>query len=210
MTTVSTLTIIVDDNMVAVNGIPQTVDCSELTGVHAVLWSGNSGTVEYSLVDGVKKPPATFTDLAQYQSYIDAWTVANTPPAPLPVNLPVYAAAKQAKIASGGISVNVGTQQSPQNVEASTDGASLVLLQGAYSLAQANANQTFQWVQPNGVPLTLTAAQIITIFNAVTVFIQDTFNTLAGVMSAIQGGTITTTAGVDSPPSPIPAWPANS
>jgi hypothetical protein len=95
-------------------------------------------------------------------------------------------------------------------VEASTDPVSLVLLQDAYAMEQANAAAAFNWVQKTGVSTTLTAAQMTTIFNAVTFFLQSTFNTLSQVMTAITGSTITTQAQVDTPRSPIPAWPVNS
>jgi hypothetical protein len=124
-----------------------------------------------------------------------------------PAVLIAYATSKQQKIAVGGISVSVGTAQAPINVEASTDPASLVLLQGAFTMAQANANATFNWVASSG-PITLTAAQITTIFAAVTAFLQSTFTTLAAVIAAINAGTITTTVQVDSFTSP--AWPTNS
>lgn len=118
-----------------------------------------------------------------------------------------YAASKQGAIAGGGITVNIGGSKT---VKASTDVASLVLLQGAVAIASANGSATFNWVPSVGAPLTLTAAQVITIFGAVSAFIQSTFTTLAGVVAAINAGTITTKAGVDSPPSPIAAWPVNS
>jgi hypothetical protein len=121
-----------------------------------------------------------------------------------------YAKAKQGKIMAGGISVNVGTGGSPINVEAATDPASIGLLQGAFTIASATPSQTFQWVPSNTAPLTLTAAQITTLFSAVSAFVQATFTTLAGVINAINAGTITTQAQVDTPPSPIPAWPVNS
>jgi hypothetical protein len=123
--------------------------------------------------------------------------------------LSAYANTKQGLIMNGGISVNVGTNAAPQNIEASTDAASLILLQGAYTIAASNAAATFQWVS-NGVAVTLTAAQMIAILNAVTTFLQQTFSTLAGVLFAINAGTITTQAQVNTPPSPIPAWPVNS
>lgn len=129
--------------------------------------------------------------------------------APVPATkaaLMAYASSKQALNMHGGISVNVGTQQAPQNIEASTDPTSLVLLQGAYTLAVGpTPPASFQWVQSNGVPVTLTPAQIQTIFNAVTAFVQSTFNALSSVIGQINSGTITTAAGVDAA-----AWPANS
>ncbi len=126
--------------------------------------------------------------------------------------LAAYAQFKQSMIAGGGISVNVAASGSPQMVEASTDTQSLILLQGAASIAEANSSATFQWVQSNGTAVTLTAAQITTIFTAVSTFLQATFTTLAGVLAAINASpaTITTQAQVDTPPSPIPAWPTNS
>jgi hypothetical protein len=97
-----------------------------------------------------------------------------------------------------------------QNVEASTSTTSLILLQGAASIAQTNSAATFQWVESTGVSVTLTAAQMLTIFSAVTTFMQATFNVLASVLAAITAGTIATKAQVDTPPSPIAAWPVNS
>jgi hypothetical protein len=124
--------------------------------------------------------------------------------------LAAYAQYKQGQIMGGGISVNVGTSASPQNVEASTSTTSLILLQGAASIAQTNSAATFQWVESTGVSVTLTAAQMLAIFSAVTTFMQATFSVLASVLAAIGAGTITTKAQVDTPPSPIAAWPVNS
>lgn len=134
-----------------------------------------------------------------------------TPPAPptyTQAQLLAYAQAKQGRIAAGGISVNVGTSGSPQNVECTTDTASLVLLQGAASIAQSNSGETFSWVPQNGTPVTLSAAQILTIFAAVSAFIQSTFTTLAAVIAAIGASTITTPSQIESFASPT--WPANS
>lgn len=132
--------------------------------------------------------------------------------AQIPAGLLIYAQQKQAAVVAGGLTVNVGTGGAPANVECSTDPASLTLLQGAYSVAQADSGASFAWVQANGVPVTLTAAQITTIFNAVTAFVQATFTTLAGVIAGITANpaTVTTRAQVDAPPAPIPAWPVNS
>jgi hypothetical protein len=134
-----------------------------------------------------------------------------TQPTPVEINTMIllqYATAKQQTIAVGGISVNVGTTQAPVNVKAETDPTSLVLLQGAYTLAAANSAATFQWVQVSGAPITLSAAQMTTIFTSVTAFIQSTFTALAAVIAAINADTVTTTAQVDAFASP--AWPVNS
>jgi hypothetical protein len=126
-----------------------------------------------------------------------------------PAGLATYAAAKQAAIMAGGISVNVGGTNA-EMVDASTDTMSLVLLQGAVSIAQAKPGATFPWVQDNGVAVTLTAAQVLVIFATVSAFLQATFAALAGVLAAISAGTITTKAQVDTPPSGVPGWPVNS
>jgi Domain of unknown function (DUF4376) len=130
--------------------------------------------------------------------------------AQFPAGLIAYAQSKQQAIAAGGVTVNVGAVGSPLNVEASTDTASLIMLQGAASLAQIAPTQTFTWVRNNGATVSLTAAQVTQIFGAVATFVQSTFLALSQVVAAINAGTITTRAQVDSPPSPIPAWPVNS
>lgn len=142
---------------------------------------------------------------ANPQSFPTTFVAAGSQSLVAPTLAP-YAKAKQAVISGGGISVNVGTS----TVECSTDATSLILLQGAASIAAANPSQTFNWVPSAGTPVTLTAAQITTMFIAVSAFIQATFNTLSGVIAAIAAGTITTTAQIDTPPAPIPAWPTNS
>jgi hypothetical protein len=127
-----------------------------------------------------------------------------------PAQLAAYAQSKQGQIMGGGISVNVGTSAAPQNVEAGTSTASLILLQGAAAMAQANIAASFQWVESTGASVTLTATQMLVILSAVTTFLQSTFTVLAAVLAAINAGTITTKAQVDTPPSPIAAWPVNS
>jgi hypothetical protein len=130
--------------------------------------------------------------------------------AQFPAGLIAYAQSKQQTIATGGITVNVGTVGSALNVEASMDIHSLIVLQGAATLAQSAPTQTFTWVQNNGASISLTAAQVTQIFGAVAMFVQSTFTALSQVVAAINAGTITTRAQVDTPPSPVPAWPVNS
>ena len=129
---------------------------------------------------------------------------------PSVAGLIAYTQAKQAAIASGGISVNVGSTSFPTMVEASTSVSGLTLLNSAVAVAAANPSATTAWVPSTGNPITLNAAQVQTISGTVVAFIQATFTTAAAVITAINAGTITTKAGVDTPPSPIPAWPVNS
>jgi hypothetical protein len=75
------VTIVADDNVVLVNGVPQTVDCSALVaeGKQAVQWFDTVGEVEYrNEIDTetgavTRKPNETITDFSPYQSYVDAW-----------------------------------------------------------------------------------------------------------------------------------------
>jgi hypothetical protein len=159
----------------------------------------------YSSWSASNRTPTIATESALMTELLSFGIVATTP-----LGLIAYAQQKQGTIAAGGISVNVAASGPAQMVEASTDPESLVLLQGAVSIAAVNPSQTFAWVPKNGSPLTLTATQINTIFAAVSAFIQLTFTTLAGVINAVNAGSVTTQAEVDTPPTSIGAWPVNS
>jgi hypothetical protein len=86
-------TIVVDDNVVLIDGEAETVDCSALVAenVHAVQWYGTWGEVEHRTVinDEAKafsrQPNEVIDDLSPYQQYLDAWQVEkNSPPDPPP------------------------------------------------------------------------------------------------------------------------------
>lgn len=62
--------IVVPDDLVVVDGVSHTVDCSALTGVHAVQWYDTHGDVEYELVDGEKQPNEAITDLGQFDTVL--------------------------------------------------------------------------------------------------------------------------------------------
>lgn len=77
------VTIIKDGNRVSVDGEPYAVDCSGLPAdFHALQWDGSRGEVEYRLTvcdhcnARSKKPNEFITDLAPYQTYVDAWHAA--------------------------------------------------------------------------------------------------------------------------------------
>ncbi len=79
------VTIIKDDNTVLIDGVPQTVDCSDLpAGFHALQWDGSSGEVEYSAVRcdhcgaRTKKANEFVRDVAPYQKYVDGWHASKT------------------------------------------------------------------------------------------------------------------------------------
>lgn len=118
-------------------------------------------------------------DLSGYVAAAAAWVKSS---------LIVVAQQKQAALAAAGITVST----SQGDVRASTDTASLTLLQGAFTVAQAHAEQSFQWVQDNGVAVTLSSADISAIFSAVVTHLQATFATLASVIASINDGDVTT------------------
>ncbi len=157
----------------------------------------------------VQQGSALFTAAAAGTYGAVAAYAAPTPPAPTQAGLLAYASAKQLAIATGSITVNIGTSGAPQSVKAAMDALSLAWLNGAAALASGNAAASFTWSQPTGA-VTLTSAQVLAIYAAVQTFIQSTFATLGPLLTAIAAGTIATTAQIDAPPAPIPAWPVNS
>lgn len=84
------ITIVVDDNVVMIEGQAETVDCSSLLpqDVHVIQWYGTHGEVEYAtdIQTGHRKGNDKITDITPYQYLVDAWTVEakKVPPPPSP------------------------------------------------------------------------------------------------------------------------------
>ncbi len=147
---------------------------------------------------------------AQIEWNYDGSTFAPpAPPAMTKAQLIAYAMNKAAAIEAGGISVNIAASGAPQNVECASDTLSYARVSAAAAVAIANPSETVVQVFPSGV-VTLTAAQVEAIFAAISNFYVAVQATLGAVVTAIAAGTITTTAQIDAPPSPLPAWPNNS
>lgn len=79
------VTIVKDDNAVIVDGTRHTVDCGALPAdFHVLQWAGDLGEIEYRMTRCVhctartKKGNETISDLSPYQTYVDAWRVADT------------------------------------------------------------------------------------------------------------------------------------
>ena len=71
------VTIIADDGKVGVDGVFRVVDLSTLdANIHAVQWDGAAGHVEFK--DGESNE--AIDDLSPFQSFIDAWAAAASPP----------------------------------------------------------------------------------------------------------------------------------
>jgi hypothetical protein len=128
--------------------------------------------------------------------------------------LVAYAETKQTAIAQGGFTVNAAASGAALDVSVSTQTAYVGYLSSAVQLAQLMIAGTIptaniNWVQSSGT-VALTPQQVIAVGVAVAALVQASFTTLGEVIAAIAAGTITTTAQIDTPPSPIPAWPVNS
>lgn len=118
-----------------------------------------------------------------------------------------YANAKQWKIATGGHSVTIGGS----SVRFATDETSYSLMTGkAARLQLSGAPATTNWQIADTTFVSIATADFIAAAANVADWMQSSWDVLEQVLAAISAGTITTTAAVDSPPSPIPAWPVNS
>jgi hypothetical protein len=79
------VTIVVENDIVTVDGQWRRVDCSPLIedGIHAVQWYETVGEVEFRTeIDAerkiqTRKPNEVITDFSPYQSYVDAWEIEN-------------------------------------------------------------------------------------------------------------------------------------
>jgi hypothetical protein len=71
------VTIVVDDNIVLVDGKPAHVDLSPLIEdhIHAVQWYDSKGEVEFRADDpmGDREPNERITDFSPFQSYVEKW-----------------------------------------------------------------------------------------------------------------------------------------
>lgn len=129
---------------------------------------------------------------------------------PTTAQLITYAVTKSEIIQQSGITVNLGTTESPIDVPAQTDFTTYARLSGAAAVAAANPSATVVWIFYPGTPMTLTAANVITLKEAIDAFYIAVQATLGAVVTAINAATVVSYSQIDSPPSPLPAWPANS
>jgi len=116
-----------------------------------------------------------------------------TPPAPPPVDLPAYAAAKRFEVETGGITISGAA------IDTSRDSQSMIT--GAYTYSQAHPEQTILFKAQSGW-VTLDAPTMAAIATAVGAHVQACFAAENAVQAAITAGTITTTAEIDAA-----AWP---
>lgn len=125
-----------------------------------------------------------------------------------------YVSNKQQEIAQGGFTVNANRSGDALNVSVSTTPDFANYLSSAVQLAQmmvagSVAAANFDWVETSGT-VSLTPQQVINVGVAVAALVQQSFTVMGQLIAAINAATVTTTAQIDAPPSPIPAWPVNS
>ena len=93
-----------------------------------------------------------------------AFQAASIPPAPTVSQLIAYADAKRDTVSDAGIVVNIGTEQSPINVNVTTTDSGRVDVLGLMQLAALGAPLT--WYQSTG-NIAITAEQLTTIGTAI-------------------------------------------
>lgn len=128
------------------------------------------------------------SDWREYEAWAASGKTA-TPYTPPPVDLAAYAAAKRFAVETGGVTVN--------GAHIATDRASQAMISGAYAFAQANPNETISFKGEGGF-VSLTAAQMEAIGQAVGQHVQACFAAEADVAAQIASGAITTTAEIDA------------
>jgi hypothetical protein len=195
------VTIVVPDNIVLVNGKAHTIDCSAFVAVHAVQWDGDAGEVEYADVEGAKIPNQLISDISPYQSLIDAWQAVEdyVPPPPSPptmTDLIIYANRAQWAKATGGYATTVNGIEC--RIPTSTE--SLSLINGKFvRLQQPNPPTSIAWQVGPTTFVDIPVADFTTLAVAIADFVQTTFDKLRNeVLPAIEAGTITTTAQIDT------------
>ena len=159
------------------------------TNITSAQWtSADKNTIKVTHLDGsilfVPPDPAN----SDYAALLASGVTIADAPAPPPISLPDYSAAARYAKETGGITVN--------GAKIATDRASQAMISGAYSYAQSNPNATISFKAASGF-VSLTAAQMIAIGQAVATHVQTCFSTEASIASAIAASTITTTSQID-------------
>ena len=69
------VTIVVDDNLVIVDGEPHRVNCYELIAedIHAVQWYHNKGEVEHRTYEKHRQPNEDIDSFKKFEKFVDGW-----------------------------------------------------------------------------------------------------------------------------------------
>lgn len=120
-------------------------------------------------------------------------------PEPEPVDLIAYAADARWRRETGGVQFGGFT--------VATDDRSKLMIVGARAAAQADPDFTTEWKLPDAGFVTLDAAAIIAISDAVLAHVAESFSREAAVIAAIEDETISTPAQIDAAFDAV-EWPA--
>lgn len=118
--------------------------------------------------------------------------VVHVPPEhePEPVDLVAYAADRRWQREVGGLTFGA--------FRIATDDRSKMMIIGARAAAAADPDFTTEWKMADNSFITLDAATIIAVSDAVLAHVAECFAIEAQVLAAIADGTVTTTTGIDT------------
>lgn len=160
-----------------------------LTGVFDTIYYEPSAE---QLEGFVEVDQATFEELYTHQQtrrYVNGKVEIYTP-TPTAADLVTHAAQRRWEKEAGGITLS--------GLVVHTDDRSKIMISGARVAAEADPNFTTQWKGADGSFVTLDAAMIVAISNAVSTHVSNCFALEAQVLAQIEAGTITTAAEIDA------------
>lgn len=178
------ITIVPVDGVVGINGEFRKIAnlAQNFPTVHAVQWDGVMGHIEHN--DGT--PNESVTDIAQFQSAVDAWN-ALTPP-------PKTAAELLQDAKDGQTAIIEATYQSANSAPISflgrtfqADASSVALMAQVATALPSGATVT--WYDANNVDCTMTDAQFVELRGAILMRGQPLFAKKQALKAAIRAAT---------------------
>jgi hypothetical protein len=164
----------------------------------------NADYVAWMNLNGAPSPIATVAELAEvlknYGTPLPLWLLAATPTFIQPTSttyskpqLSAYSADARYRRSNAGIVVT--------SISAKTfasDTASRNSIDAAYSYTKENPAATQQWKMTDGSFVTLNAAGVVKVMNAMALFAQNCYTCESTTNTSITSGTITTLAQIDT------------
>ncbi|WP_273794315.1 DUF4376 domain-containing protein [Brucella intermedia] len=146
-----------------------------------------------AVINGVETIVPAYPGNIEYDALM-AWQAipgnAIEEPSHFAPDLPAYAAQKRWEKEVGGLEIN--------GLTVATDDRSKTMISGARVAAQNDANFTTDWKAADGTFVTIDAAAVIAISDAMLMHVSNCFAIEAQVLAAIKAGSITTRAQIDA------------
>ncbi|WP_158259802.1 DUF4376 domain-containing protein [Phyllobacterium phragmitis] len=120
----------------------------------------------------------------------DGMTLVSHEPPSAPVDLVAYTAQKRWETEVGGIVVN--------GLIVATDDRSKIMISGARVAAQSNPEFTTDWKSQDGTFVTIDAAAVVAISDAILAHVSGCFSIEAAIIADIMAGVITAPAEIDA------------